>query len=69
MHIDDLDDLSGRFIYFSLAAIFIFIFTRLLGYLCGPVSVFADSVFKGLVRTISILEGVNELLSLFPFVD
>ena len=62
MHIDDLDDLSGRLIYFALAAIFILFLSLLLrGNLCCSVPVSADNRLKGLVSILS-LERIDELL-------
>ena len=59
MHIDDLDDLSGRFINFTLAAIFILFLSLLLG---GDLCL---SVPISLVL-ILLLQRINELLlSLF----
>ena len=59
MHIDDLDDLSGRFINFTLAAIFILFLSLLLG---GDLCL---SVPISLVK-ILLLQRINELLlSLF----
>ena len=59
MHIDDLDDLSGRFINFTLAAIFILFLSLLLG---GDLCL---SVPISLV-VILLLQRINELLlSLF----
>ena len=55
MHIDDLDDLSGRFINFTLAAIFILFLSLLLG---GDLCL---SVPISLV-VILLLQRINELL-------
>ena len=66
MHIDYLDDLSGRFINFTLAAIFILFLSLLLGGdLRLSVPIGPNNCLESLV-CILLLKRINELLlSLF----